>query len=523
MGYELLYRRPKVLFKSLFLLACLSVFGWHPSMVNGQAIVQESRHLTIPVHYEKVLSRLDGKEAATEMFASQHVALMEYKPRKADSSSNDKQEEGVTRATIDIVGYSHEFGTMYYLMSIVASEKQTTILVELVKPVGMLRHQQYRYEVTPRAEDRTAITIFHELDVVLMQRKLRLVNRIISKVTYKKACEELHTLTGKMVDSVHCIASRERPKATVSDKRTTTNDEEDLEEAVDESPKKEASPYDQKKDEPKEESRMADSGDFPSASPDKGSIAPNGQDSSTNSAENAPSKSNPPMASSPADNSERTNNVDVAVNPPKSQRSRSEIQPEQPPFSESQTSTVSDKITPKDSADGKPVEKERPKEKDETSLAPATSSSPAKANTNPPAPEEPIKPKKNDLRVVIEGVPTSSGTVRIAIFANEKQFKAFDARKEEDSQGEAFKKVGVRVKKSGTLIYEFKDIPYGSYVIAAFHDQDGNKKLNSSFIGLPSEPYGFTRDARSNFGAPRYDDAVIQFDDKNSSFEFKLK
>ncbi len=113
--------------------------------------------------------------------------------------------------------------------------------------------------------------------------------------------------------------------------------------------------------------------------------------------------------------------------------------------------------------------------------------------------------------------------MRIALFDNEDQYKSFDARNEKSKQGEAFRKVAVKVKKTGKLVYEFKDVPPGSYAIAAFHDKDGNQQLGASVIGLPNEPYGFSRDARGTFGTPKFQDAVIKFDQSNSSFSFKIK
>ncbi len=77
--------------------------------------------------------------------------------------------------------------------------------------------------------------------------------------------------------------------------------------------------------------------------------------------------------------------------------------------------------------------------------------------------------------------------------------------------------------KAGKLVYEFTDVPLGRYVIAAFHDQDGNNKLNSSLIGMPSEPYGFSRNARGTLGAPKFEDAVITFDMEHKEFAFRVK
>ncbi len=73
------------------------------------------------------------------------------------------------------------------------------------------------------------------------------------------------------------------------------------------------------------------------------------------------------------------------------------------------------------------------------------------------------------------------------------------------------------------MVCEFRDVEPGKYVIAAFHDLDSNQKLNASFLGLPSEPYGFSRDARGQLGTPKYEDAEIKFEADHAEFSFSLK
>ncbi len=114
------------------------------------------------------------------------------------------------------------------------------------------------------------------------------------------------------------------------------------------------------------------------------------------------------------------------------------------------------------------------------------------------------------------------GSVRIAVFDSKRQFDKFDARKEEKKQGDAFRKKEIKVN-GADVECEFDDLPAGDYVIAAFYDADSNKKLNASFLGLPSEPYGFSRDARGQLGAPNYEDAKIRFDAEHQSVSFSLK
>jgi uncharacterized protein (DUF2141 family) len=57
----------------------------------------------------------------------------------------------------------------------------------------------------------------------------------------------------------------------------------------------------------------------------------------------------------------------------------------------------------------------------------------------------------------------------------------------------------------------FKGVPSGVYGISAFHDQNNNGKLDTNFIGLPTEDYCASRDARNTFGPPRFADAKFSY------------
>jgi uncharacterized protein (DUF2141 family) len=68
----------------------------------------------------------------------------------------------------------------------------------------------------------------------------------------------------------------------------------------------------------------------------------------------------------------------------------------------------------------------------------------------------------------------------------------------------------VRIQAS-EAICTFRDVPYGDYAVQAYHDENGNKRLDANALGIPSEPYGFSRDARGTFGPPEYADARFDF------------
>jgi len=50
--------------------------------------------------------------------------------------------------------------------------------------------------------------------------------------------------------------------------------------------------------------------------------------------------------------------------------------------------------------------------------------------------------------------------------------------------------------------------------IAAYHDANNNGSLDRNAFGIPSERYGFTRDARGITGPPTFDDAVVTLSDE---------
>lgn len=62
--------------------------------------------------------------------------------------------------------------------------------------------------------------------------------------------------------------------------------------------------------------------------------------------------------------------------------------------------------------------------------------------------------------------------------------------------------------RPGTVEMRLRNVKPGTYSIAVFHDRNGNGKLDRNFIGLPSEPYGFSNDVGRR-GPPSFEAARI--------------
>ena len=55
----------------------------------------------------------------------------------------------------------------------------------------------------------------------------------------------------------------------------------------------------------------------------------------------------------------------------------------------------------------------------------------------------------------------------------------------------------------------FRGVAPGRYALAVFHDENANRKLDT-FLGVPREGFGFSRNPTIRFGAPRFDKVTIE-------------
>ncbi len=105
-----------------------------------------------------------------------------------------------------------------------------------------------------------------------------------------------------------------------------------------------------------------------------------------------------------------------------------------------------------------------------------------------------------EVHFLIKNLKNSHGVIRIAIYNSADTFvqpgKTFAAC---DSQGPLHNRE-VRV------VCRLKPARYAA---AMYHDENGNGKLDTNFIKIPREGYGFSNNAKISFGPPRYEDAVF--------------
>jgi len=107
------------------------------------------------------------------------------------------------------------------------------------------------------------------------------------------------------------------------------------------------------------------------------------------------------------------------------------------------------------------------------------------------------------LDVEIHGV-TKEGMLHLAIYDSKDVFESDKG----DKPGPRPGIVSGRVKQVAKGIYRDSfEIPAGTYAIGFYIDANGNEKLDTNFIGIPKEEFGFSNNAMGAFSAPKFEAA----------------
>ncbi len=115
-----------------------------------------------------------------------------------------------------------------------------------------------------------------------------------------------------------------------------------------------------------------------------------------------------------------------------------------------------------------------------------------------------------DLTINLTGVRASTGLVKVALL---------DSQAAWDGQAAPVNATGAP-PEGDSATFHFADLKAGTYAVAITHDENGNGKLDSNIVGMPTEGYGFSNNPqvmrKPTFEEARFevgqDDLVIAVD-----------
>lgn len=107
---------------------------------------------------------------------------------------------------------------------------------------------------------------------------------------------------------------------------------------------------------------------------------------------------------------------------------------------------------------------------------------------------------QNTLSVKVNNVASPNGKVSVAVYNSDDTFLSFD---------KVLKAHSVTAHQ-GTVDLIFADLPAGEYALAVFHDENGNGKLDTNWLGIPRERVAFSHGKMKTFGPPKYKECAFQ-------------
>lgn len=115
------------------------------------------------------------------------------------------------------------------------------------------------------------------------------------------------------------------------------------------------------------------------------------------------------------------------------------------------------------------------------------------------------------LTVTVDNVSPKGGIVSLALFTR--------ANYEDDDHPTLSRDVPATGR---TVTIAIDDLPPGTYAIKMMQDINRNGKFDTSWIGLPLEPYGFSNNARPGFSEPSFNRTKFTVADGSNAITIHL-
>jgi len=118
------------------------------------------------------------------------------------------------------------------------------------------------------------------------------------------------------------------------------------------------------------------------------------------------------------------------------------------------------------------------------------------------------------IHVTILNIRNSTGTVACALFESPAGFPTAYLRY-------ATNLMVIKIRATQARC-DFLDLPPGTYALAVIHDENMNGELDTNWLGIPTEGYGFSNDAKGVVGAPSFSAASFAYDGRTLNLTMSL-
>lgn len=124
---------------------------------------------------------------------------------------------------------------------------------------------------------------------------------------------------------------------------------------------------------------------------------------------------------------------------------------------------------------------------------------------------------QGEIKVHVEGLKNDQGVVRVALYNSEDAYAA-----DKGKADKAFAKTRSKIEK-GQSDCSFTDVPYGTYGIKLFHDEDDSGKFVTNMFGMPKVEFAFSNNAKANFGPPSFNKISFELNSPKMSMTIRMQ
>ncbi|MEJ1932594.1 DUF2141 domain-containing protein [Nostoc sp. NIES-3756] len=118
------------------------------------------------------------------------------------------------------------------------------------------------------------------------------------------------------------------------------------------------------------------------------------------------------------------------------------------------------------------------------------------------------------LIVEIDGLQNKQGQVCASIFSSSQGFPSDRKR--------VLQRQCTQISET-PLKLTFDNLKAGSYAVAAIQDLNSDGTLNRNSLGMPVEPYGFSRNPEVRTSAPKFGDAAFILAGPNTIIQIQMR
>jgi uncharacterized protein (DUF2141 family) len=119
------------------------------------------------------------------------------------------------------------------------------------------------------------------------------------------------------------------------------------------------------------------------------------------------------------------------------------------------------------------------------------------------------------IHVKVLNIRNSTGAVACALFESQDGFPS-------DFLHTANRIIVMRIRDTQARC-DFEDIAPGAYALAVIHDENMNGKLDTNWVGIPTEGYGFSNDVKALLGPPSFSSARFAYDGRDLNMTIDLE